>query len=162
MQRLSESVNQTLAIGNNLARNLSGGEIILLSGPLGAGKTILAKGIAQGLGLKKNTIISPTFVLLRIHEGRLTLQHFDLYRIKGPQDILALGYEEYFYPAQSGPGAKEAFGAVTIIEWPERLEFLQPQEFLRIRLTFKDKNKRALIFSAKGQRYGKLLGKIKK
>lgn len=149
MQKLSRSVNQTLTIGKSLAQNFRGGEIILLSGCLGAGKTVLAKGIAQGLGINKNNIISPTFVLLRIHKGRHLLQHFDLYRIKTPQDIFALDYQEYFYS-----------DAVTIIEWPERLKFLLPPEFLKIKLLFKDKDKRLLKFSAKGSKYKKLLEKI--
>ncbi len=149
MEKLSRSVNQTLAIGKKLARNLCGGEIILLSGELGAGKTVLAKGIAQGLGINKNNIISPTFVLLRIHKGRHLLQHFDLYRIKTPKDIFALDYQEYFYS-----------DAVTLIEWPERLKFLLPEEFLKIKLCFRGRNKRLLKFIAKGAKHKKLLKKI--
>jgi tRNA threonylcarbamoyladenosine biosynthesis protein TsaE len=149
MQKLSGSVNQTLAIGKRLARSLSGGEIILLSGPLGSGKTILAKGIAQGLEINKNNIISPTFILLRIYKGKYILQHFDLYRVKDLEDIFALGYQEYFYS-----------DAVTVIEWPERLKFLLPKEFLKIKLFFKDGNKRLLSFIAKGLKYKKLLEKI--
>ena len=150
MQKLSRSVSRTLAIGKRLARNLCGGEIILLSGPLGAGKTVLAKGIAQGLGINKNNIISPTFVLLRIHKGRHLLQHFDFYRIRTPEDIFALDYQEYFYS-----------DAVTIIEWPERLKFLLPREFLKIKLFYKDKNKRLLNFIARGAKHKKLLEKIR-
>ncbi|MDD5477616.1 MAG: tRNA (adenosine(37)-N6)-threonylcarbamoyltransferase complex ATPase subunit type 1 TsaE [Candidatus Omnitrophica bacterium] len=149
MEKLSASVNQTLRIGKQIARNLAGGEIILLSGSLGAGKTVLAKGIAQGLGINKNNVISPTFVLLRVHQGRHLLQHFDLYRLRSIEDIFSLGYEEYFY-AQ----------AVTIIEWPERLKFLLPKEFLKIKLLTKAKNKRLLKFSARGMRHKALLEKI--
>ncbi len=149
MEKLSTSVNQTLKIGRSLARNLAGGEIILLSGSLGTGKTVLAKGIAQGLGINKNNVISPTFVLLRVHKGRHPLQHFDLYRLRSIEDIFALGYEEYFYSE-----------AVTIIEWPERLKFLLPKEFLKIKLLSKSKNKRLLKFSAKGKRHKELLEKI--
>jgi len=149
MEKLSASVNQTLRIGKQLARNLAGGEIILLSGSLGAGKTVLAKGIAQGLGINKDNVISPTFVLLRVHQGKHLLQHFDLYRVKSIEDIFALGYEEYFYSQ-----------AVTIIEWPERLKFLLPGEFLKIKLITKSKNKRLFKFSAKGRRHKELLEKI--
>ncbi len=149
MEKLSASVNQTLKIGRRLARNLCGGEIILLSGSLGTGKTVLAKGIAQGLGISKNNVISPTFVLLRVHQGKHILQHFDLYRLGTIEDIFALGYEEYFYSE-----------AVTVIEWPERLKFLLPKEFLKIKLLIKPKNKRLLKFSAQGRRYKELLEKI--
>ena len=149
MKKLSRSVTQTLSLGRRIAHRLLGGEIILLSGPLGAGKTVLAKGIAQGLGINPAEVISPTFVLLRIHKGKYSLQHFDLYRLKTLQDILSLGYEEYFYS-----------DAITLIEWPERLKFLLPKEFLKIKLFIKAKNQRYFKFMAKGPRYKKLLEKI--
>ncbi|MDP2044319.1 MAG: tRNA (adenosine(37)-N6)-threonylcarbamoyltransferase complex ATPase subunit type 1 TsaE [Candidatus Omnitrophota bacterium] len=149
MKKLSRSVSQTLSIGKHIARKLCGGEIILLSGSLGAGKTVLAKGIAQGLGISKNEVISPSFVLLRLHKGKHLLHHFDLYRLKAPQDILNLGYEEYFYS-----------DGITIIEWPERLKFLLPKEFLKIKLSNKSRNQRMLEFIAKGPRYKQLLKRI--
>ena len=149
MKKLSTSVSETLRIGKLLARKLCGGEIILLSGSLGAGKTVLAKGIAQGLGIDKHNVVSPTFVLLRVHKGKHLLHHFDFYRIKSPKDILALGYEEYLYS-----------DAVTVIEWPERLKFLLPKEFLKIKLFCKSRNQRVLEFIAKGSRYKQLLEKV--
>jgi len=149
MEKLSASVDQTLKLGKKIAANLKGGEIILLSGSLGAGKTVLAKGIAQGLGINKNDVVSPTFVLLRVYPGKHLLQHFDFYRIKTPQEIFALGYQEYLYT-----------DAITVIEWPQRLKFLLPKEFLKIKLLIKAKNQRYFKFTAKGSRYKKLLGKI--
>lgn len=149
MEKISRSVDQTLKIGRLIARNLCGGEIILLSGSLGAGKTVLAKGIAQGLGINKNNVISPTFVLLRLHQGKHLLQHFDFYRLRTIEDIFSLGYEEYFYSP-----------AVTLIEWPERLRFLKPNEFLKIKLLNKGKNKRSFKFIAKGKKHKELLNKI--
>ncbi|MDD5097069.1 MAG: tRNA (adenosine(37)-N6)-threonylcarbamoyltransferase complex ATPase subunit type 1 TsaE [Candidatus Omnitrophica bacterium] len=150
MKKLSRSVTQTLSIGRRIALRLLGGEIILLSGPLGAGKTVLAKGIAKGLGINPAKVISPTFVLLRIHKGKYFLQHFDLYRLKTSQDIFSLGLEDYLYSE-----------AITLIEWPQRLKFLLPKEFLKIKLGIKDKQQRVLEFTAKGSRYKKLLGKIR-
>ena len=149
MKKLSRSVAQTLSIGRRIAHRLKGGEIILLSGSLGAGKTVLAKGIAQGLGIDQAKVISPTFVLLRMHKGKYFLNHFDLYRLKSTQDILSLGYEEYLHT-----------GAVTLIEWPQRLKFLLPKEFLKIKLLLKDKHQRVFEFIAKGTRYKGLLEKI--
>jgi tRNA threonylcarbamoyladenosine biosynthesis protein TsaE len=149
MEKLSRSVSQTLRIGKRLAQKFHGGEIILLSGCLGAGKTVLAKGIAQGLGINKNNISSPTFVLLRIHEGRHLLHHFDFYRIKTPGDIFALGLDEYFYS-----------DGVTIIEWPQRLKFFLPKEFLMIKLTTKGRQQRSIKFIVRGLRYKKLLEEI--
>ena len=149
MEKLSKSVNQTLSIGKRLAQEFRGGEIILLSGCLGAGKTVLAKGIAQGLGINKNNISSPTFVLLRLHKGRHLLHHFDFYRVKTVEDILGLGHEEYLYS-----------DGVTIIEWPERLKFFLPREFLMIKLVTAGKQQRLLKFVPHGARYKKLLEKI--
>lgn len=149
MEKISRSVNHTLKIGQVIAKNLSGGEIILLFGSLGAGKTVLAKGIACGLGINKDEVVSPTFVLLRLHQGKKSLQHFDFYRLNDPENIFALGLEEYL-----------CSDAVTLIEWPQRLKFLLPKEFLKIKLFVKAKNKRLLNFTAKGIRYKKLLEKI--
>ena len=147
--KLSSSVRQTLRIGKKIASYLKGKEIILLSGSLGAGKTVLAKGIAGGLGINKNDVLSPTFVILRLYQGKYLLQHFDFYRLKTQQDLLALGAQEYLYS-----------DAVTLIEWPERLKFLLPKEFLKIKLVIRAKNKRYFKFTAKGPRYKKLLEKI--
>ncbi|MCX5694115.1 MAG: tRNA (adenosine(37)-N6)-threonylcarbamoyltransferase complex ATPase subunit type 1 TsaE [Candidatus Omnitrophica bacterium] len=149
MEKISASVNQTLKLGRVIAGCLTGGEIILLDGQLGAGKTVLAKGIAQGLGINKNDVVSPTFVLLRIYQGKHLLQHFDFYRINSPEDIFALGYQEYLYS-----------DAVTVIEWPQRLKFLLPKEFLKIKLFTKARNKRCFKFLAKGSGYKKLLERI--
>ncbi len=149
MEIISASVNQTLQLGKKIAAHLRGGEIILLSGALGAGKTVLAKGIALGLGIDKNEVVSPTFILLRLYPGRLLLQHFDFYRIKTPQEIMGLGYQEYLYSE-----------GVSVIEWPQRLKFLLPKEFLQIKLTLAADKRRKLKFSACGKKYKKLLDKI--
>ena len=146
MKKLSTSVKQTLRIGKLLAQKLCGGEIILLSGSLGAGKTVLAKGIAQGLGIDKHNVVSPTFVFLRVYKGKHFLNHFDFYRVKSHKEILALGYEEYFYS-----------DAITVIEWPERLKFLLPKEFLKIKLSNKSRNQRMLEFIGRGPRYKQLI-----
>lgn len=147
MEISSNSVKDTLNIGKQIAKNLKKGDIICLFGQLGSGKTVLVKGIAQGLGLKKDKIISPTFVLLRPYiKTRILLYHFDFYRLKEPRDILNLGYEEYFYDE-----------AVTVIEWADRLNYLLPKEFLKIELYIKTQTKRLLKFTAFGKRYRNLL-----
>lgn len=147
MQIISESVPQTLNIGRRLARGLKPGYIICLSGQLGSGKTVLAKGIAWGLGIKRNAIVSPTFVLLRQYPGgRIPFYHFDFYRLKSTEDILGLGYEEYLYA-----------DGVTVIEWPDRLRYLSPQDCLDIELVIRGEKKRLLKFKARGKRYQELL-----
>lgn len=150
MRIISNSVNETIKIGKVIAKNLNPGDIICLFGELGSGKTVLAKGIAQGLGIKKEKVISPSFVLIRQHlKGKLPLYHFDLYRLRDLGDIQGLGYEEYFYDK-----------GVTIVEWADRLRSLLPGEFLKIKLNVKGKTKRMLEFSAFGTHYKKLLKEL--
>ncbi len=144
---VSNGVKDTLGIGKLIAKNLRKGDIVCLFGQLGSGKTVLTKGIAQGLGIKKNRVISPSFVLIREHKsGRLLLYHFDLYRLKDPKDIMAIGYEEYLYD-----------DGVSVIEWADRLKYLLPREFLKIELFLKPDSKRRLKFTAFGRRYKELL-----
>lgn len=151
MELISSSVTQTIRLGRIIAKNLKPADIICLFGDLGTGKTTLVKGIAGGLGIKKEKVISPTFVLIREHnQGRLPLYHFDLYRLKSAQSIPELGYEEYFYDA-----------GVTVIEWADRLKYLLPKEFLKIELSIRKDTQRSLEFTAKGSRYKELLRKIR-
>ena len=150
MKFISHSVNDTLRIGRQIAKQLKPSDIIVLFGDLGSGKTVLTKGIARGLGISVSNIISPSFVLLRQYtKGKLPLFHFDLYRLAKPKDIAGLGFEEYFY----GQG-------VTVIEWAERLTCLMPKEYLKVELLFKNDTQRKLKFSASGDRYKELLKKI--
>jgi tRNA threonylcarbamoyladenosine biosynthesis protein TsaE len=88
----------------------SGGEVVLLSGELGAGKTVFVKGLARGLGADPDEVASPTFVLLTAYPGRLVLHHADLYRLRGDGDEREIGLEDL-------PGG----GGVLAIEWAERL-----------------------------------------
>ena len=147
----SHSVKETLRVGRSLAHNLERGDIICLFGNLGSGKTVLAKGIAEGLGIQKAKVISPTFVLIREHHyGKLPLFHFDLYRLRNPEDILALGYEEYFYN-----------DGIAIIEWADRLDYLLPKEFLKVELTLGNDSRRTLKFIPVGKRYQQLLEDVR-
>lgn len=150
MRLISNSVSDTLKIGKQIAKNLRKGGIICLFGDLGSGKTVLTKGVAQGLGVKRNIVISPSFVLIRQYNaGRVPLYHFDLYRLKEPQDLLLLGYEEYLYDE-----------GISVIEWAERLKYLLPQEYLKIKLYIKPGKQRLLEITAVGNSYKGLLDKI--
>ncbi|MDP3732842.1 MAG: tRNA (adenosine(37)-N6)-threonylcarbamoyltransferase complex ATPase subunit type 1 TsaE [Candidatus Omnitrophota bacterium] len=150
MKIISKSANDTINIGKVIARNLRKGDIICLFGELGSGKTVLTKGIASGLGIKRRIVSSPSFVLIRQYStAKIPLYHFDLYRLKAIEDILTLGYEEYFY----GDG-------ITLVEWAERLKCLLPKEYLRIKLYIKSDSERLLQISAFGKHYRELLGKI--
>ena len=149
MQIISYSSKETIAIGRAVARYLKPGDIIALSGELGSGKTILAKGIASGLKIPSFSVTSSSFVIIRPNfTGRLPFYHFDLYRLKAA-DIPGLGYEEYFY----GEG-------VSVIEWPERLGCFLPGENLRVELSYRSESERRLKFSAQGERYKGLIKEI--
>ncbi len=104
----SASASQTHRLGALLGGLLRPGDVVLLEGPLGAGKTALTQGIGAGLGVRE-TINSPTFTLLKEYTGRLPLHHFDLYRIEDPEELFTLGFEDYF----SGDG-------VCVVEWADR------------------------------------------
>ena len=107
---LSQSPDETLRVGHALGRRLRGGEVVLLFGPLGAGKTQFVRGVAAGMGLDPSTVSSPSYALINEHAGRTTLYHVDLYRIT-TADLPDLGLEDLY-------GRK----SVVVIEWAERLE----------------------------------------
>ena len=139
---LSKSADQTLRLGEKLAKHLREGDIVCLEGDLGSGKTTLIKGIAKGLKIAPAKVNSPTFVLMNAYQGRLPLYHFDLYRLAKREEIGAIGYEEFLYG-----------GGVSVIEWAERLGPLTPKEYVRIELKHKDENERLIRLSAAGKRY---------
>jgi len=150
MQVISRSSSDTIRIGKVIARYLAPKDIICLSGELGSGKTVLAKGIASGLKIGAFDVTSSSFVIIRRHlTGRIPFFHFDLYRLKDIRDISGLGYEEYLY----GEG-------VSVIEWPEKLGCFIPEECLRVELIYHGESKRKLDFKAKGKRYQALLKNI--
>ncbi|MFH0827405.1 MAG: tRNA (adenosine(37)-N6)-threonylcarbamoyltransferase complex ATPase subunit type 1 TsaE [Candidatus Omnitrophota bacterium] len=151
MELISQSVRDTLSIGKRIAKYLKAGDILCLFGELGSGKTVLTKGIAEGLGIHKEKVTSPSFVLIREHrQARLPLYHFDLYRLKRPKDILALGLDEYLYA-----------DGVTVIEWANRLGPFLPDGYLKVGLFVKDGSMRRLRFSSRGSRAKELMGKIR-
>jgi len=145
MRITSKSVKHTLSLGHKISRLLKKGDIICLFGELGAGKTVLVKGIAQGLDISISEVISPSFTIARQYEGKLSLCHLDLYRLR-ITDILQLGYEDYLY----GDG-------VAVIEWADRLDGYLPQEYLKIRIKMLDDNSRQIDVTAVGEKYKKFI-----
>jgi len=150
MKFFSNSERETIKFGSKLARNLRPSDIICLFGGLGSGKTILVKGIAKGLGFKKNQIISPSFILIREYKRKgLSLYHFDLYRLRNLREIFDLGYQEYLYS-----------NAITVIEWAERMKGLIPKDYLKINLTIRGKNGRLIRLTPYGKRYKRIVKKL--
>lgn len=134
---ISRNPEDTFFIGRIIGKSLSAGDIVALSGDLGTGKTYLTKGIARGLGVSEQyQITSPTFTLINEYPGRLTLYHFDLYRLESFLDMINLGYEEYLF----GKG-------VSVIEWAEKASDILPDETIFISLTYLDENRRKMVIS---------------
>ena len=115
------SPEQTERFGREFAKSLCAGDVIALTGDLGAGKTCLTRGIADGLGSSAH-VSSPTFTIVNEYDGgRLMLFHFDTYRLSGPDDFLMSGLDEYFYR-----------GGVCVIEWSDIIEDLLPEGTIRM------------------------------
>ena len=108
--RVSGSASETQRLGTLLGELLVPGDVVLLEGDLGTGKTAFTKGIGRGLKVTR-TINSPTFTILKEYSGRLPLYHFDLYRVERPEEFSLLGFDDYF-----------ASGGVCVVEWAERAE----------------------------------------
>ena len=137
-------------LGKRLGRILRGGETIALCGELGSGKTILVKGIAEGVGVKSSKYVnSPSFVILKEYKGRLPLYHFDIYRLNDISEFSTVDYVKYFY----GKG-------VSVIEWADKIIELLPKEFLKIEISIKEENERKIHIAPCGRRYRKLVGKF--
>jgi tRNA threonylcarbamoyladenosine biosynthesis protein TsaE len=146
----SSGVEETVSWGKVLGSRLMGGDIIGLIGDLGAGKTYLVKGVAEGLGvLEDQYVASPTFTLINEYKGEVTLYHVDLYRIQDEREIEGLGYEEYLY----GNG-------VVIIEWAEKMLRFLPEELLLIEMERVDENTRKITLIGRGNRFAKLVEEI--
>nr|MBF0223745.1 tRNA (adenosine(37)-N6)-threonylcarbamoyltransferase complex ATPase subunit type 1 TsaE [Desulfobulbaceae bacterium] len=140
MRNLSlENLDQTNLFGLHLAELARPGDIYTLTGTLGAGKTTLTQFIGRGLGVPENCYItSPTFSLIHEYQGRIPLFHMDLYRLAS-EEIFELGFEEYLY----GEG-------LTIIEWPDRLGELMPEDRLEIVLDFASETARTARLTPHG------------
>lgn len=137
----SGSPEETQAIGRNLGRLAAAGDIFLLTGPLGVGKTSLTQGIARGLGIE-DYVASPSFVLVRELHGRLPLYHVDLYRLDNIEEIFELGLDDYLY----GKG-------LCVIEWAEKGKGVLPETHLLIELSYISDTARRLRFFPHGERY---------
>lgn len=130
---VTDSVIETERIAEQLGRTLSGGETVLLSGEMGAGKTHFVKGLAVGLEIS-DVITSPTFALHNSYTGRLTLNHFDFYRIDDSSEAEVLGLNEFFYDDRG----------VSVIEWGENIADLIPANSIRVTIEKLSENRRRI------------------
>ncbi|MDD5095416.1 MAG: tRNA (adenosine(37)-N6)-threonylcarbamoyltransferase complex ATPase subunit type 1 TsaE [Dehalococcoidia bacterium] len=146
---ISKTPEQTREIGADLGKLAEKGDLILLVGNLGAGKTCFSQGLAQGIGFS-GYASSPSFVLVREYQGRLKVYHIDFYRLDDIEEIEGIGMEEYL----SGDG-------VCVIEWADKAPGLFRQNHLLIEFEhLQAPEERQLRFEARGQRYTNLLRKL--
>lgn len=145
------SPKATRRLGQALGRLLRAGDFVALVGTLGAGKTLLVRAAAEGAGVPdEEHASSPTFAIVHVYRGgRVPLQHMDLYRLKGPQELFALGFDDLL-----------AEPAATLCEWPERAGAMLPAERLEIALEITGKNARQARVSAFGARAEELKGRL--
>ena len=146
----SHSARETARIGSALGQYAEAGDVFLLSGELGAGKTCLTQGIAKGLGVDEY-VRSPTFVLVSVHQGRLPLYHIDIYRLDEVAEVVDLGLEEYL----AGDG-------VSVIEWASKALEVFPQPYMLVTLTYEGENERLIQLEARGERHESLLSQVEK
>ncbi len=131
--RVTRTAEETEAVAEELGRGFHGGEVVLLTGELGAGKTAFVRGLARGLGADPGEVASPTFVLLTSYPGRLVLHHADLYRLEAPDAETGLGLEEL-------PGPQ----GVLAVEWAERLRVHPWPRALHVRIEHAGEDARRL------------------
>ncbi|MDD3411597.1 MAG: tRNA (adenosine(37)-N6)-threonylcarbamoyltransferase complex ATPase subunit type 1 TsaE [Eubacteriales bacterium] len=135
----THSPAETRALGTRLAAQLRAGDVLLLTGELGAGKSEFTRGLARGLGVT-GYVTSPSFTILQVHdEGRLPLYHFDWYRLESADELYELSMDEYLY----GDG-------VAVVEWPDTIPEAVPETALRVRLTALDDTSRRVELEAVG------------
>ncbi|CAN5796457.1 tRNA (adenosine(37)-N6)-threonylcarbamoyltransferase complex ATPase subunit type 1 TsaE [soil metagenome] len=135
----SHSSQETQSLGGLLAPMLVPGDVLVMSGDLGAGKTTFVQGLAKGLGIVER-VTSPTFVLMKeYHGGRFPLVHLDVYRLGRVQEVIDLGIDEYLDPSY-----------VVVVEWGDKVEPLLPQDHLTIELTHEGADVRTITLTGKG------------
>jgi tRNA threonylcarbamoyladenosine biosynthesis protein TsaE len=145
--RVSSSEHKTQSLGRALGRLCRAGDVIVLGGSLGAGKTCFVQGLARGIGVARpRDVVSPTFTLIDEHPGRVTLWHADLYRIEREEDLEQIGLRELL------PGE-----GVTAIEWLDRFPAWRPADYLEVRLEMRRGTRRRIVAAAHGSRAGELL-----
>jgi hydrolase, P-loop family len=129
---ISHSAKETITFAEEYARSLKGGDVVLLNGDMGAGKTVFAKGVALGLGIKEE-VLSPTYAYMNDYDGKL--YHYDCYRLSSGMQAEALGLCDYFY----GNG-------VCLVEWAENIADVLPENCKRVTINKREGDVREIIY----------------
>ncbi len=128
----SRGPDETMEVGMRIGRKAPAGSVILLIGPLGAGKTVLSKGIARGMGITEE-IVSPTYTIVSEYPSDKTLYHIDLYRVEGREQVENLGLDDFL-------GAR----GVSVVEWGEKLDTDLPAPPVRVRIQIDSETERTI------------------
>lgn len=148
----SHSPAATLALGKKIGEHIQAGSTIALTGELGCGKTLLTRGICDGLAVPLRQVNSPTFVLVNEYQGRLPVFHLDLYRLGDIEDSFEIDVMDYFSRAQTG---------LMIIEWAEKMSSLLPSDVLRVEFDIISMRKRKIVFSESTTKFAGLFKELK-
>ena len=148
---LTRSTEHTFLLGKTLGEAFIDGAAVGLVGPLGAGKTLLVKGIARGLGIEDDAVVtSPTFTLVQEYSARLVVQHIDVYRLNTARDFVALGIDEMI-----------ANGDVVLVEWADKVREVMPESTLWITMEPVDNTTRRISLAGKSPRWEPVLQRVK-
>lgn len=131
MEYISTSTKQTLKIAKDYAKTLKAGDVVILEGEMGAGKTLFTQGLAKGLGICEQ-ITSPTYAYMNDYDGKL--YHYDCYRLSSGEDAEALGLTDYFY-----------LDGICVIEWAENIKSVLPKNLKLVKIEKIDQNTRKII-----------------
>jgi tRNA threonylcarbamoyladenosine biosynthesis protein TsaE len=138
---ITKSPEETKKLGKEISKLVKPGDLLAFYGELGAGKTCFIQGISEGLEVK-DYVTSPSFTIINEYQGKIPFYHFDVFRVSNIEEIIELGYEEYFY----GEG-------LTVIEWAEKIENLLPKDHLKIEIKFKNIYERKISFIPQGNKF---------
>lgn len=136
MYTVTHSEEETYIFASKIGQKLKPGAIVLLSGTMGAGKSVFARGIIQSLGYDL-PVTSPTFALMNEYATTPVVCHFDLYRLDNPEQLYDIGYDEYIYADN-----------ISLIEWSEKMEYLLPDDYIEIRIEKQDSQTRKITVVA--------------
>ena len=141
MQYTSKNAEETESLGIRLGNSLKKGDVISLRGSLGAGKTVLAKGIAKALDIEE-AIVSPTFTIVQEYNGSMKMYHMDLYRLSGEDEFESMGGEEFLYP-----------DGITLVEWSEKIESMLPDNTIYVEIGINSDGTREISIKREGKDY---------
>ena len=136
----TSSPDETRELAGDIARTLDPGAVVVLTGELGAGKTTFVKGLAEGLGIT-GLVKSPTFTVITIHRGPLTLYHIDLYRLEGGGDMDDIGIDSYLYRSDG----------ISAVEWGEKIEGVLTGPYLAVTMYYEENDRRKVVVEWRDQ-----------